>query len=426
LPAPQFVFQVRRSIVALGIVLFFVPKINLVMVGGQSAGLRVDDVVLVGITGFLLLAVSHVRPLTISKLTLIFIAMICSFLLSNLLNAIIGRQSNVLYTFRMVEYFIFFYIGAYFRNNLKTLCYSLLAGNAMVMLLQAAGLVGGFASEGFSESLSDRPIGLTGGPWEVGAVINVIFAVLLFSDSKRSTLIFLLTAPLILLSGARTPLIAHVLVLLYFIYRRSRHKMTLIFRTGLVLAVVVATVSLIPNTLTQRSSNLLAQSNIEFAADLYRNIHIQEPFSGFTDVDVSGEGDMSWMLRANKWAYALKEWTETPSAWIIGLGPGKWGPSLDGGWLRLLTETGALGAGLFILFFSQMARTPMLRAVVLCLYVNMIFIDIHLAYKVMSLIFFIAGYSTQLAVVDSSARKIDPSRSGIDHSPRYTSSPPIT
>ena len=100
---------------------------------------------------------------------------------------------------------------------------------------------------------------------------------------------------------------------------------------------------------------------------------------------------MSWLLRATKWMYAYKTWVTTPEAWVIGLGPGMWGPSLDGGWLRLLTETGVLGVLAFVLFFNTLCSTPLLKAVRLCVFLNMAFIDIYISYKTMSLVFLIAG-----------------------------------
>jgi hypothetical protein len=67
---------------------------------------------------------------------------------------------------------------------------------------------------------------------------------------------------------------------------------------------------------------------------------------------------------------------------------------LDGGFLRILTEYGIIGSFLFWKLFSTIYhKTLQLKWMVISFAINMIFFDVHLAYKPMSLLFFITGFA---------------------------------
>lgn len=65
--------------------------------------------------------------------------------------------------------FVFYVVGYYCisENYINKYLFFIFILNAFVMVLQYAGFVGGFASEGYNQ-VSSRVIGLTGGPWEIG------------------------------------------------------------------------------------------------------------------------------------------------------------------------------------------------------------------------------------------------------------------
>jgi hypothetical protein len=218
----------------------------------------------------------------------------------------------------------------------------------------------------------------------------------LYDGRRKYWLLFCATFALLLLCGARSPAVIHLIVFGVFLFRRSKHKGALLIRGGTVLAVGLVAFLAIPNKVTERSQYLFNPDNLVLAQKIYDRTELDPHFTSFEKVDngagiLDSESDTSWLLRATKWMYACKTWATTPVAWVIGLGPGMWGPSLDGGWLRLLTETGAIGLLAFVLFFNTLSSTPLLKAVRLCVYLNMAFIDIYISYKTMSLVFLIAG-----------------------------------
>ena len=405
---PTINTRLSKFVALLGVLLFFTPKINLVSIQqGESAGIRVDDIIICIIFLIFIIGFFVVKRNSITRQELIFTLLIISFLISNLSNIYLWRQSNILYSIRYVEYFLFFYIGYYYslHYDISRVIFWIILINGIVMILQMLNIVGGFASGGFSDSTSERAIGLTGGPWEIGAIINFVFSIYLFGERRYSNfqmnVIFLVTFSLILITGARMPTLANLLLFLIYRYSKSTNKIFFISSVTIYSLLIIGVLLFIPNPVTDRSANLLSVENINQFVDSYKQIQVNHPFQGFGDeTDMTALGDMSWLFRISKWTYAIKDFSSLPYSWFFGLGPGLWGLALDGGWVRLITETGVIGTLIFIIFFYKAARlTKALRGVVLSLYINMIMIDIHISYKAMAFVFFTVGYYYQKSLL---------------------------
>jgi hypothetical protein len=96
---------------------------------------------------------------------------------------------------------------------------------------------------------------------------------------------------------------------------------------------------------------------------------------------------------------SVESWT----VWIFGVGPGTLGPALDGGWLRLVSETGAVGTVAFLFLMRKISNLSIACSMsVLALAVNMLMVDSQNAYKVMVFLFFLAG--TQIGQQSKQAR----------------------
>jgi proteasome assembly chaperone (PAC2) family protein len=92
--------------------------------------------------------------------------------------------------------------------------------------------------------------------------------------------------------------------------------------------------------------------------------------------------------------------------WILGLGPGALGPALDGGWLRLLAETGIVGTFAFLFMLRKISNLDRACVMaVLALAANMVMVDSQNAYKVMAFLFLMAGVSVQRSILESHGRK---------------------
>jgi hypothetical protein len=276
------------------------------------------------------------------------------------------------------------------------------------MILQLFNVIGGFASAGFSDSISDRVIGLTGGPWEIGLIINFIFAIYLFDEKQypgiKINLIFIITFLLILLTGSRMATIAHLLLFLIYKYNKSANKSLFAFSLTFYVLLLISLILFIPNQVTERSAGLFSKENIDEFFIVYRRMQINHPFTGLPlleNTNISG-GDLSWIMRVTKWTYIFKDFFGTPYTWFIGFGPGLWGSAVDGGWVRLLTECGIIGSSFFIFFFKKAIQfgKPVF-GVVLSLYISMIMIDVNISYKAMAFVFFTVGYYYQKSVHQS-------------------------
>ena len=402
---PRFSDNLRRTIIVLGVGLLFMPKVNIVSISGESAGIRIDDVLLLVIFALFMAGVSLARKPQINGIESIVFILIGFMLLSNLLNLLVFGRSSLLYSLRYVEYFMFFYIGQYFfdaRYSVARLLYAMLLFNAILMVLQGFSIIGGFTStRGFQEYV--RAIGVAGGPYEMGAILNFSLAVFLFDRYEVGAVtlrIFLIACTLVLvvLTGARMPALAHMFLISYFCYLQSPNKTYFLRNAAFVGGLLLVAIFLIPNPLTERSENLFSIANIAQFKDQYANASVpEENFEGWPEIYTSTSdetADPSWLTRVARWIIAIKTWTNSPLTWFVGVGPGNWGPALDGGWLRVMSEWGLFGLSIFLVFLYRIAHISRATfAMVVALAINMLFIDLHLAYKAMSLFFFFSGYA---------------------------------
>lgn len=400
LDLPRLSTNTSRAFCGCGVLLLFLPKINLVHFAEETAGLRIDDLILAGLCAFLVAVMSFGIRTSVSKFEILFFGLVAEAIASNCINLALFHRSSLFYSLRLLEYFLFFYLGIYFTHSLVRVAQWLLIANAAVMFLQVAGLVGAATSEGVATSIQGRAVGLTGGPWEVGTVINFCCAIIAFDKhrgQRRGTALFTFLAGfvLLLLTGSRMATIAQVVLVLMYFYLQSKNALRFITISVALLAVVISAIVLIPNPVAKRSEKLFDADNIQAFKVLYQRTPDDPTMSGLADFTVVDDtADLSWVIRAAKWAGAIKAWNRSPMSILFGIGPGTLGPSLDGGWLRVLSETGAAGLLLYLLFCRYIFRNTdwQMRAVLVSLLINMLMVDIHIAYKAMSFFMFCLGY----------------------------------
>jgi hypothetical protein len=384
--------------------LFFLPKINFIGFRNETAGIRFDDSILLILTIFLFVGWITNLNFTIEPLPLAGFAVVGIFCLSNLINLGQGH-SSFLYSLRLVEYMIFYWSGRSLVRSgyeLDVVVKLLLGLNCAVIVLQFTGIVGGFTANGY-ESVVGRPFGLSANhPAEMGALFNLLFAALVFgSKSVKFWRWSLLVGAGILLIESRSALLAHCLLILIYVYKHSKNKIGFARKAALVSALLIAVFAAIPSKVTGRSADLFSQQNFETFRDVYDNIPVDRQFK---DVDEGGspedspEGvDVSWYIRVFKWTEVVKTMLAQPwTIWILGVGPGGIGVALDGGWLRLIVETGIVGTFAFLVLMRKISKLSTACAMsVFALAVNMLMIDSHMAYKVMAFLFFLVGTEVQ-------------------------------
>ncbi len=421
------VFDRKSSLilVLLCLPLLFFPKINLIKLSqGETAGLRIDDLILFFFSIVLLWAHFSMRNFFF-KIELWVFALVCFSFFSYFSNKILVLievlpvNSKIFYCVRIFEYFLFFYVGAmasqFFREN--RIIKAFFIWNLSLMLLQKAGVIGEFNSmSGYNAEGAYRVSGIASFPSEMGALLNLMFCYFLFEppqNAKSSSLLpsllkriiqrtyiywlFFLFAVLVILTGSRIALVA--LILPFFVKLKEEFRSRniesvfaamffLLFATAILFFFIANTESI-----ATRSQGLLSWRNL----DLVKNVwQVQDITLGSDDVnEISYEGyDLSWWIRIHKWCYALKMYVSHPENYLQGIGPGFAWLALDGGLLRILVEYGLLGCVIFWrLFRSISQQNVQLKWMVVALVINMIFFDSYLAYKPMSLLFFVAGYA---------------------------------
>ncbi|MGD1081462.1 MAG: hypothetical protein ABR881_24325 [Candidatus Sulfotelmatobacter sp.] len=393
-------------------ILLFIPKINLLSFRNETAGIRFDDFILLAVISLLLCGWIVNLDFNIDPVPAVGFTVVAVFCTSNLINA---GHSNILYSLRLIEYLVFFWSGKYFircRYDFPLLVKRLIEVNCVFIFLQSVGLVGGFTAEGY-ESVVGRPFGIsTNYPGEMGAFLNLVFAAFVFETKTASRFWYwcALTGLCIFLTGSRSAILAHCLLTLVYLYEQSKSKSGFVLRTAAISGLLVAAFVVIPNPVSSRSADLFSRQNLETFKDLYDDIPVDRQFTG-----VSGGGgapedapegvDVSWYMRGFKWAQVVKTMVaESWTVWIFGLGPGTLGPALDGGWLRLISETGVVGTVAFLSLMRKIASLSTSCSIaVFALAVNMLMVDSQNAYKVMAFLFFLAGTQIEHTLEQPSA-----------------------
>jgi hypothetical protein len=385
-------------------VLFLLPKINLVSVGNFNAGLRVDDVVIAAAAAILVgrKVLQEGAFISLSRAERWFWLFCVACLVSAVWNAVAFNRGSVLFPLRFAEYFVFFYIGWSLASKQRDVASRLLMtvfwANVAIAALQLTGFIGGFTVRGYTADVSERVVGLTSGPWELGVLLNLVTCMVLAHKGSlpKKVMVFSIATFFILANGSRMSLLAQVAIL----------GASIIFSGGVVKslkaalfaapAVALVAVLFAGSGVATRSASLSSMDNVSLLVDAFAHVQATERAPSWEDLGVLSRDDgvdASWSMRGPKWIYSVKMWALNPANVTVGVGPGTFGNALDGGWLRLLTETGLLGLSFFLLFMNSVFRQGgALRLAVVAISVNMFFIDIYMAYKVMSVFLFFCGF----------------------------------
>lgn len=404
------------------VVLLFLPKINLLTIENETAGLRIDDFILTGLA-ILLGAVFARNQKECNKIEILISGIVALSLISFLINqtlilsGILHVRASLFYCVRLIEYFLFFYVGKMARTHLslRAIVACFLSLNTILMILQKWELLGTMRHLGSLTFDSSRVAGLSSFPAEMGGLLNMIFCYLLIDQpSKKSSpyhrgiwlqsrdlWIFLFFLVLTALTGARIAVATTLLLFMAYViitYRKSFFQLltgTLVF--AILLAPIATLIILNTESLSARSQGLLSWSNLSLVGNVWDRIDLDAELYDALDYHF-GDYDMSWWLRIHKWCYALKTYISHPVCYLQGIGPGAFSAAVDGGFVRILAEGGIIGSLLYFLLFREISKTSrILKWLVACFLLNMLFFDIYLAYKTMTFLFLVLGFETATA-----------------------------
>lgn len=172
----------KKFIISFGLIAcMLMPKIDLIFVPGYYQGLRYDDFfLLIGLIYIILqrkifLHVFPGRHIYFVFYGIIFAYGIFSFYEFGLITIILAA--------RWLEYSIFFVLLFYSSLNLRhirKLIIIYIFINSIVVILQFFGIVGGIYSHGYIESVDSRTSGITGGSWELAAVLSLFIVPIIY------------------------------------------------------------------------------------------------------------------------------------------------------------------------------------------------------------------------------------------------------
>lgn len=433
----------RRSsfiLVFLCLPFLFLPKINLIKFGSETAGIRADDLMLFALSGAVYWAHFALNRTFNEIEKWIGIITLYSFL-SFGINYVshqmgwIPFPARIPYCVRIFEYFLYFYIGlmAYQFLKLDGCIKAFFIFNLSICVFQKFNLVGGFMADGYVPSTSWRLLGICSFPGELGAILNMLYAYFAFTPMQKTFLskifpihglaswylplrtywLFALFGLLIIFSGSRIAIIALGITFLVRLYQevKTYSKVYLIpaIAFSSILFIVCAYTLSQTNSIAERSSSLFSMGNIKIMELVWNDLDID--VTEYPDPEENTElnkfdTDLSWLIRIHRWFFALKVWAYNPQSWLFGVGPGFASAAVDGGWVRMVAEYGIFGLILFILLFKQMAlQSRVMFWIMISFAFNMLFFDVYLAYKPMSFIFLCSGFTYAAQLADSRKRQ---------------------
>lgn len=117
--------------------------------------------------------------------------------------------------------------------------------------------------------------------------------------------------------------------------------------------------------------------------------------SDYVSILQARRGDLSFSIRAYRWSFILKTWSENIVQVLIGYSPGYFGQGVDSNVVRLVGESGLIGGACFVGFVLSLMRfnrETLTWATVLCMVITALFIDIFWSSKVMTLLWFVSSW----------------------------------
>ena len=343
------------------IILIFMPKINLISIGKFYQGIRVEDILVLFYSLYILTSSLNTRVIIWNKFFQFKYWIIILYLLSlSVLFALINDVKNILIVIvRAAEYAI---IIIYINNHIEkfqtyiNIFKSYIIINFIISILQYYHLIGSFSSLGYQDSgdiLNQRSHGISGGSWEIGVLINLSFLILLslLKDKYEIFFYYLLCGIIIILANGRANIIGFGIISIYLIFFT---KYFLKLRNVIYNLLLFLTI----NTIIIYFSDIGNEYYFKDAINYYNkkiddiffiikstyNLIINKIIPTFDEA--TSKNVYSYIYRLIHWKEIIKVFQENNYHYIIGFGsPYIYTESL---FLRIITSLGLLGTLIII------------------------------------------------------------------------------
>jgi hypothetical protein len=416
----------KHNTLLLWIVAFCIGSFKILLVSNSESGIRIDDFLITFGVCVVLLSGQY-RRVHISKAVWAYSLFLTVGVLSSIWNGYRGRVSasySLLYVGRQLEYMAFFWFG-YLLNVRRKALSSFLLVYAVILLMvvpsQMLGLVpvpGNFGTA--------RASGNTNGPYELAAVAS--FLVCYFGYEYRRFWTAGTGVLLVVLSASRITSVGLLVSLVKAgVKNTARLKVVASAAVLLVLALVGTGVAYLAGFELESPSensqfvllNRFVSSSLPVEdlgpiydmAPVYRTseAYIADMYFNATNFARMDVGDVSGMIRMFRWTSLLKSTVQSADSILLGLGPSFGTAAVDGYFVRVFIETGALGLISFLYFVGCLRRKGTSKPIAeytSILVATACFIDIFVAYKPMILLWLWHGLSCAATTEDRDARRI--------------------
>jgi hypothetical protein len=224
------------------IILIFVPKMDLISIGGYHQGIRLEDMILfIYILSFFINynKTFLVQPYQFKGPFILLIYCIAT--------NFVGYYSDLNIMWAVPIRFIEYMILIIFLNNLsitsqmlKNISIFYIIINLIVAIIQEIGLLGSFTSLGYlppDHTFNNRALGITGGSWELSILAPLSFFIFLKYETNKFIIsaIFLALLIIMILAEGRTNFVALILVCLVIFAKQFSIKKIIKISTILVI-----------------------------------------------------------------------------------------------------------------------------------------------------------------------------------------------
>lgn len=353
------------------IILIFVPKIDLISIGGYHQGIRLEDIILfIYIINFF---INYNKTLLIQPYQFKGPFIILIYLIaSNFVGYYSGLNIMWAAPIRFIEYMILII----FLNNLsitgqmlKNISIFYIIINLIVTIIQELGLVGSLTSLGYlppEHTFNNRALGITGGSWELSILAPLSFFIFLKYETNKFIIsaIFLALMIIMILAEGRANFVALILVcLVIFVKQFSLEK---IIKILIILSIILFTITIfVNNSQFINNLNIIYRTGGIWYEDIFsifkrlENINVYLLYDWIKDFVINNKAPSLLEVNGNllSFAYRLNFWTQLYTEYKTNIftqifGTGITRVYVESTLIRIWFTTGYVGI-ILVLFLSR-------------------------------------------------------------------------
>lgn len=336
----------------------FIPKINIIGLNSTAVGIKPDDILY-----FLLLIISIGMFYFDKKIPRKILAIFLVITILNIVQILLSNfgTSALPYLLRYTMYISIFFIGYMLaQRDLKKSFNAIVNLSAFAVLiefiwsiLQFLGILGGSQDGVWRTGHIYRTVAQTANPIELALLVlfQIPFLIYMMSSVKKSTkkiayILIIMACTTLFMTQSRAAMIVGVLIVGLSYIKSSKNKYI-----SLLIIIVFFAISGYSLSKNERITSVFKSNSIaSLAKDLRNGGQIINSDVNFVKLDrLSSNSDPSLFIRLSKWRYLWEKIKQEP----LGFGPGYFGPSIDGFYIRMLAENGPLGLMLFLILLNN-------------------------------------------------------------------------